>query len=127
VTPCTDLQIEDGSSKILRNVSILPHHYTVSQHIRWRQHGDPKRWYPTTTLQSVITRKMKVAGSSKMLVSYRSTPGRHNPLDGGSRVILNVGILPQHSRASQHRTDHDLNLHRRKKLESRILYTFINL
>jgi len=43
---------EDGGSKVLRNVGILPQHYTVW---RWRQHGPPKRRYPTTTLHDVTT------------------------------------------------------------------------
>jgi hypothetical protein len=43
---------EDGGSMELRNVGILPQNYTVW---RWRQHGAPKRWYPTTTLHGVTT------------------------------------------------------------------------
>jgi len=41
----------------LRNVGILPQHYTASQPRRWRQHGPPKRWYPTTTLHGVTIQK----------------------------------------------------------------------
>jgi hypothetical protein len=50
---------EDGGSKVLRNVGILPHHYTVSQ------------------------------------------PSE----DGGSKVLRNVGILPHHYTASQPNED----------------------
>jgi len=38
---------EDGDNEDLRNLRILPR--------RRRQHGLPKRWYPTTTLHSVRT------------------------------------------------------------------------
>jgi len=41
----------------LRNVGILPQHYTASQPRRWRQHGPLKRWYPTTTLHGVTILK----------------------------------------------------------------------
>jgi hypothetical protein len=72
---------EDGGSMNLRNFGILPRpslkmkaalasEMLVSYHIhpwRWRQHGPPKRWYPTTSL----------------------------PEDGGSMDLRNVGILQQ--------------------------------
>jgi hypothetical protein len=45
---------EDGGSMVPRNVGIL-HHYTVSQPRGWRQHGSPKRRYPTTLLHGVRT------------------------------------------------------------------------
>jgi hypothetical protein len=48
----------------------------------WRHHGPLKRWYSTTTLHGVTTRK---------------TEG------GGTNDLWNVGILPQHYMASQHR------------------------
>jgi hypothetical protein len=35
----TLLHIEDGGSMDLRNVGILPQHYTAPQPRRWRQHG----------------------------------------------------------------------------------------
>jgi len=41
----------------LRNTGILPQQYMVSQPWRWRHHGTPKRWYPTTTLHGVTTQK----------------------------------------------------------------------
>jgi hypothetical protein len=67
------LHPEDGGNMVLRNVDILPQHYTAStQKIgtwiyiqalftspwRWRQHGTPKRWYPTTALHGVKTQKV---------------------------------------------------------------------
>jgi hypothetical protein len=42
-----------------------------------------------------------------------------HPEDGGSLDPLNVGILPQHYTASQHRGTR-LNIHRRESIESRI-------
>jgi hypothetical protein len=63
----------------LRNVGILPHQYTASQTRRWRQHGHPKRWHPTTTLYGVTTQ------------------------DGGGMDLRNVGILSQNYTASQPR------------------------
>jgi hypothetical protein len=88
---------EDGGSMDLWNVGILPQLYTASQPRRWRQHGPPKRWYPTTTLHGVTTQKMDAAWTSETLVSY------HNPEDGGSMDLWNGGILPQHYTASQPR------------------------
>jgi hypothetical protein len=44
----------------LRNVGILPQHYTASQPRGWRQYGPPKRWYPTTTLHGVTTQKTSI-------------------------------------------------------------------
>jgi hypothetical protein len=38
---------EDVDSVDLRNVNIVPQLYTAW---RWRKHGPPKLWYPTTTL-----------------------------------------------------------------------------
>jgi len=36
-------------------VGILPRHYMASEPRRWRQHGPPKRWYPTTSVHGVTT------------------------------------------------------------------------
>jgi hypothetical protein len=72
-----NLHHEDRRSMDLRNVGILPQHYTGSKPWsrpeifkveifwvvtpssgwRWRQRGPLKRWYPTTTLDGVTTQK----------------------------------------------------------------------
>jgi len=67
------------------------------------QHGPLKRWYPTTTLHGVTTRKMEAAQTSETLVSYYSTTRSHNPEDGGSMDLWNAANLPQHYTASQAR------------------------
>jgi hypothetical protein len=46
---------EDGGSTVLRNVGILPHHYTVSQSWRWRHQSTLKRSYPTASLHGITT------------------------------------------------------------------------
>jgi hypothetical protein len=58
--------------KILKRKSL---HGVITR--KWRQHGPPKRWYPTAPLHDVI------------------------PENGGSKVLRNVGILPQHYTESQ--------------------------
>jgi hypothetical protein len=73
------LQGEDGGSKVLRNVGILPHHYTVSQ--------------PSEDGGSKVLRNVGILPQHYMV----SQPSE----DGGSKVLRNVGILPQHYMVSQ--------------------------
>jgi hypothetical protein len=63
----------------------------------WRlwQQGTPKCWYPK--LHGVTT----------------------HPEDGGSKLLRNVGILPQHYTHVTTVQDLDLKLHRRENLKSR--------
>jgi hypothetical protein len=96
---------EDGGSKILRNVGIIPHHYMSSQpredgdskvlreiwypvitlhgvttQWRWRQQGPPKHWCPTTSLHGVTTHwGWRQWGLPKR--RYSNTTLRHNPED----------------------------------------------
>jgi hypothetical protein len=84
----TTSRSEDGGSMVLRNVGILPQHYTVW---RWRQQCPPKRRYPTTTLHGL---KMEAAMSSETSVSYHNTTRSE---DGGSNVDRNVGILQHYT------------------------------
>jgi hypothetical protein len=58
---------------------ILPSYNSRLTPWRWRQHGPPKRWYPTT-LHDITTQKTE---------------------DGGIMDIRNVDILPQYYIASQ--------------------------
>jgi len=46
---------------------------------------------------------MEASSSSETLVSHHNIAQRHNPEDGGSMDLWNVGILPQHYTASQPR------------------------
>jgi hypothetical protein len=93
--------LEDGGSEVLRNVHVLPQHYTASQPRRWRQRSPPKRSCPTTTLHSVTTQKMEAAKSSEAFISYHTNIRHHNLEDGGSKVLRNVHILPQYYTVSQ--------------------------
>jgi len=87
---------ESGGSMVLRNVVILPHHYTVSSPWRWRQHGPPKRWYCTTSLQGVYTLKMVAESSSETMVSYHIATRCLHLEEGNNKVLRNVSIVPHH-------------------------------
>jgi hypothetical protein len=80
---------EHGSSMVIRNVGILPQHYT-SQNRRWRHHGPPKRRYRVTTPHGVTTQKMEAACSSETSASCHNTTWRHETedLDMNRRAIL---------------------------------------
>jgi hypothetical protein len=93
----------DEGTMELWNVGILPHHCTASQPRTWRQHGPLKRQYHTTSLHGFTTQQMKAAWTSETSVSYRITTLRHNPADGGSVDLWNVGVIPHHYTASQPR------------------------
>jgi len=75
-------RLEDGGTKVLRNVDILPQHYTAW---RWRQQGSPKLWYPTTTVHGL---KMEAARFSETLISYHNSTRRYNPEDLNLNVHL---------------------------------------
>jgi len=60
---------EDWCSMGFWNVGTLPQHYTASQLRRWRQHGFPKHWYPTTTLHGVTTLKTSTWNITTMKAS----------------------------------------------------------
>jgi hypothetical protein len=91
--------------KVLRNVGILPHHYTASQP------QDEAVWssrtlvsYHSNTWRHNI--KTEAVWTSETMVFYHNTTLRHNPgwsEDGGSMDLWNVGIVPQHYTASEPR------------------------
>jgi len=68
----TSLQVQDGGSKVLRNIGMLPHYYTVSQ---------PKDG------------GSKVPRNIGMLPHYYTVSKTE---DGGSRVPRNIGMLWHH-------------------------------
>jgi hypothetical protein len=119
---CSHFHTQYGTSKVLRNIGILPHHYTASQledagNEALRNDGILPHHFTCHNL------KMERARSSKTLASYhittrvttsrwkqRGPPKRwypttslhmSQPADGSSTVLRNVGILPHHYTVSQ--------------------------
>jgi hypothetical protein len=77
----------NSQSKSIRGLRFSPEGVTdsiLTSPWRWRQHGPPKRWYPTATLHGVTTQKT-------LLILYLLRPE-----DGSSMVRRNVAVLPQH-------------------------------
>jgi len=71
LTPCSDIGFPLFGG---------PFHGEVTSTWRWRQHGPPKLWYPTTTVYGVTKRRPRE--------------------DRSSMDLWKVGILPQHYKAS---------------------------
>jgi hypothetical protein len=88
----------------LWNVGVLPQDYTASQHARLRQHGPLKCWYPTTTPTRRQNTRWRQQGPLKCWYPTTTLHGVRTQ-DGGSTVLWNAGILPQHYTASEHKME----------------------
>jgi hypothetical protein len=90
---------EDGGSMVHSNVSILPRHYTVSQPRRWRQHGPPKLWHPTTTQHNIVSqpRRWRQHGPPKRWYPTKTLHGVTNQNTSTSikTVISKINVCLQ--------------------------------
>jgi len=64
MTPCSDVgdQIFGGSIEPSETLESY-HFFKVTTPWRWRQHGPPKRWYPTTAQHGVTTQRPRLESS----------------------------------------------------------------
>jgi hypothetical protein len=86
------------SSKIWCLITTL--HVIITQNMEAGKSS--KIWCLITTLHVIITQNMEAAKSSEIFVPYRITH-YHNTEYGGSKILRDFGILPQHYTASKPR------------------------